>query len=66
VGAVQPALTGFTSQNFDIDILAEVDDIVVNLHSRIARQESFAGQSVVVTRRAYGVPLNTVPMIPQM
>tara|TARA_R110000787_G_scaffold116857_3_gene227208 strand:+ start:8562 stop:9419 length:858 start_codon:yes stop_codon:yes gene_type:complete len=66
VGAVQPALTGFTSQNFDIDILAEVDDIVVNLHSRIARQQSFAGQSVVVTRRAYGVPLNTVPMIPQM
>ena len=56
VGAVQPALTGFTSQNFDIDILAEVDDIVVNLHSRI----------VVVTRRAYGVPLNTVPMIPHM
>ncbi|MGR3508382.1 MAG: type II secretion system minor pseudopilin [Sulfitobacter sp.] len=66
VGAVQPALTGFTSQNFDIDILAEVDDIVVNLHSRIARQQSFAGQSVVVTRRAYGVSLNTVPMIPQM
>ena len=66
VGAVQPALAGFTSQNFDIDIFAEVDDITVNLHSRIARLESFAGRSVVVTRRAYGVPLNTVPMIPQM
>ena len=66
VGAVQPALAGFTSQNFDIDIFAEVDDITVNLHSRIARLESFAGRSVVVTRRAYGVPLNTVPAIPQM
>lgn len=66
VGAVQPVLAGFTSQNFDIDIFAEVDDITVNLHSRIARLESFAGRSVVVTRRAYGVPLNTVPAIPQM
>ncbi|EEB86017.1 general secretion pathway protein GspK [Roseobacter sp. GAI101] len=66
VGAVRPALAGFTSQNFDIDILAEVDDITVNLRSRIVRRESFAGRSVVVTRRAFGVPVNTVPAIPQM
>ena len=66
VGAVRPALAGFTSQNFDIDILAEVDGIAVNLRSRIARRENFAGRSVFVTRRAYGVPLNTVPAIPQM
>lgn len=65
VGAVRPALAGFTSQNFDIDILAEVDGITVNLRSRIVRMESFAGRSVVVTRRAFGVPLNTVPTIPQ-
>lgn len=66
VGAVRPALAGFTSQNFDIDIMAEVDDITVNLRSRIVRRESFAGRSVVVTRRAFGVPVNTVPAIPQM
>jgi hypothetical protein len=66
VGAVRPALAGFTSQNFDIDILAEVDGISVNLRSRIARRESFVGRNVFVTRRAYGVPLNTVPAIPDM
>ncbi len=66
VGAVLPPLAGFTSQNFDVDILAEVDGIAVSLRSRIARRESFAGRSVVVTRRSYGVPLNTVPPLPQM
>lgn len=64
VGAVRPAGAGFTSQVFDVEIVAEVDDVVVRLLSRIERRQSFAGSRVVVTRRSFGIPLNAVPDIP--
>lgn len=66
VGAVRPALAGFTSQIFDVEIKAQVDDITLQLASRITRTENFAGKTVAVTRRTYGVPRNQIPAIPDM
>ncbi len=66
VGAVRPTLAGFTSQIFDVEIRAQVDDIALQLVSRITRSENFSGRTVAVTRRAYGVPRNQIPAIPKM
>ncbi len=64
VGAVLPSFAGFTSQNFDVESVAEVGGISLRLTSRISRRKTFAGRSVVVSRRAYGVPMNAVPPLP--
>lgn len=64
VGAVLPPMAGFTSSNFDTEILAEVDGITLRLNSRITRGQDYRGKHVGVSRRSYGVPGNTVPAIP--
>ena len=64
VGAVVPAMAGFTSQNFDVTSVAEVDGLTLEMTSRISRSKTIDGIFVGVIRRAYGVPRNTVPNIP--
>ncbi|MCE0507395.1 general secretion pathway protein GspK [Roseivivax sp. GX 12232] len=52
-GAVRPDHSGFTSNLFDVVVLAEADGAAVRMESRIRRSDALSAQSVSVVSRRY-------------
>lgn len=61
VGVVQPVGTGFTSDLWDIDVAAQVDDAEVRMVSRVRRIRGVGANAVVAVRRRRGPDVGERP-----
>lgn len=64
VGIVAGGGTGFVSDVWDVDILAEVDGVAVALTSRLVRQRRPGRVEVIVAGRRFGADRGALPALP--
>lgn len=63
-GVIRPPASAFTSNLWDVSVLAEVDGAIVRLASRLLRRASVREREVIVTRRRFGIPDTGRPAMP--
>lgn len=64
-GVIRPPATAFTSNLWDVSVLAEVDGATARLTSRLLRRVSLRGRDVSVLVRRFGAPDGERPPLPR-
>ncbi len=64
-GVIRPPATAFTSNLWDVEVLAEVDGATARMTSRLLRRASLRGREVWVLSRRFGLPEGGRPTLPE-
>ena len=64
LGLIPDGATGFTSDVWDVVVLAEVDGVAVTLTSRLVRQRGQGSVEVIVASRHFGPEAGALPALP--